>query len=107
MVKIIFIFYVCYIIVVVGFSYLMTILLLFFILFFLVIGESIVLNYLLWFVLEIVFYDKCGLYFLIYGIYWDIFWMCGLVIGVVILSKLNGSMLFYICVSFLLVGGIV
>ena len=29
------------------------------------------------------------------------------VIGAVILSKLNGSMLFYICASFLLVGGIV
>ena len=73
----------------------------------LVIGESIALNHLLRFVSEIAPHDKRGLYFSIYGIHWDISRTCNAVIGAVILSKLNGSMLFYICASFLLVGGIV
>ncbi|PFJ38996.1 MFS transporter [Bacillus thuringiensis] len=107
MAKIILISYACYTIAAVGFSYSMTILSLFFTLLFLVIGESIALNHLLRFVSEIAPHDKRGLYFSIYGIHWDISRTCGPVIGAVLLSKLNGSMLFYICASFLLVGGIV
>ncbi|PEQ92081.1 MDR family MFS transporter [Bacillus cereus] len=107
MAKIILISYACYTIAAVGFSYSMTILSLFFTLLFLVIGESIALNHLLRFASEIAPHDKRGLYFSIYGIHWDISRTCGPVIGAVLLSKLNGSMLFYICASFLLVGGIV
>ncbi|HDR6216198.1 MULTISPECIES: MFS transporter [Bacillus cereus group] len=107
MTKIILISYACYTIAAVGFSYSTTIFSLFFTLLFLVIGESIALNHLLRFVSEIAPHDKRGLYFSIYGIHWDISRTCGPIIGAVILSKLNGSMLFYICASFLLVGGIV
>ncbi|WP_241745573.1 MFS transporter, partial [Bacillus thuringiensis] len=107
MAKIILISYACYTIAAVGFSYSTTILSLFFTLLFLVIGESIALNHLLRFVSEIAPHDKRGLYFSIYGIHWDISRTCGPIIGAVILSKLNGSILFYICASFLLVGGIV
>lgn len=107
MAKIILISYACYTIAAVGFSYSTTLLSLFFTLLFLVIGESIALNHLLRFVSEIAPHNKRGLYFSIYGIHWDISRTCGPVIGAVLLSKLNGSMLFYICASFLLVGGIV
>ena len=68
----------------------------------LVIGESIALNHLLRFVSEIAPHNKRGLYFSIYGIHWDISRTCGPVIGAVLLSNLNGSMLFYICASFLI-----
>lgn len=107
MTKIILISYICYTIAAIGYSYSTTMLSLFFTLLFLVIGESIALNHLLRFVSEIAPTDKRGLYFSIYGIHWDISRTCGPVIGAVLLSKLNGSMLFYICASFLLVGGIV
>lgn len=107
MTKIILISYTCYTIAAIGYSYSTTMLSLFFTLLFLVIGESIALNHLLRFVSEIAPTDKRGLYFSIYGIHWDISRTCGPVIGAVLLSKLNGSMLFYICACFLLVGGIV
>ena len=51
--------------------------------------------------------DKRGLYFSIYGLHWDVSRTCGPVIGAVLLSKLNGSMLFYICACFLTIGGII
>ncbi|MGE7887057.1 MDR family MFS transporter [Bacillus cereus] len=107
MAKIILISYACYIMAAVGYSYSTTMLSLFFTLFFLVIGESIAFNHLLRFVSEISPHDKRGLYFSIYGIHWDISRTCGPVIGAVLLSKLSGSILFYICACFLLVGGIV
>ncbi|PFJ16591.1 MFS transporter [Bacillus cereus] len=105
--KIILISYTCYTIAAIGYGYSATISSLFFTLLFLVIGESISLNHLLRFVSEIAPNDKRGLYFSIYGIHWDISRTCGPVIGAVLLSKLNGSMLFYICASVLIVGGIV
>ncbi|MBE5106785.1 MFS transporter [Bacillus thuringiensis] len=107
MTKIILISYTCYTIAAIGYGYSATISSLFFTLLFLVIGESIALNHLLRFVSEIAPNDKRGLYFSIYGIHWDISRTCGPIIGAVLLSKLNGSMLFYICASFLIVGGIV
>ena len=78
-----------------------------FTLLFLVIGGSIALNHLLRFVSEIAPTDKRGLYFSIYGLHWDISRTCGPVLGAVLLSKLNGSMLFYICACFLIIGGII
>ena len=74
---------------------------------FLVIGGSMALNHLLRFVSEIAPSDKRGLYFSIYGLHWDVSRTCGPVIGAVLLSKLNGSMLFYICACFLTIGGII
>ncbi len=74
---------------------------------FLVIGESVAFNHLLRFVSEIAPTDKRGLYFSIYGLHWDVSRTCGPVIGAVLLSKLNGSMLFYICACFLTIGGII
>ena len=50
--------------------------------------------------------DKRGLYFSIYGLHWDISRTCGPVLGAVLLSKLNGSMLFYICACFLIIGAL-
>ncbi|EJS76694.1 MDR family MFS transporter [Bacillus cereus] len=107
MAKIILISYTCYTIAAIGYGYSATISSLFFTLLFLVIGESIALNHLLRFVSEIAPTEKRGLYFSIYGIHWDISRTCGPVIGAVLLSKLNGSILFYICACFLFVGGIV
>ncbi|MBF7146837.1 MDR family MFS transporter [Bacillus toyonensis] len=107
MTKIILISYACYTIAAIGYGLSATISSLFFTLLFLVIGESIALNHLLRFVSEIAPTDKRGLYFSIYGIHWDISRTCGPVIGAVLLSKLNGNMLFYICACFLIVGGIV
>ncbi len=45
--------------------------------------------------------------FSIYGLHWDISRTCGPVLGAVLLSKLNGSMLFYICACFLIIEGII
>ncbi len=41
------------------------------------------------------------------ALHWDVSRTCGPVIGAVLLSKLNGSMLFYICACFLTIGGII
>ncbi|AZJ20979.1 MULTISPECIES: MDR family MFS transporter [Bacillus] len=106
MAKIILISYTCYTIAAIGYGISTTITSLFFTLLFLVIGESIALNHLLRFVSEIAPTDKRGLYFSIYGLHWDISRTCGPVIGAVLLSKLNGSILFYICTCFLIAGGI-
>ncbi|MCU5224387.1 MDR family MFS transporter [Bacillus tropicus] len=106
MTKIIVISYACYTIAAIGYGFSATISSLFFTLLFLVIGESIALNYLLRFVSEIAPSDKRGLYFSIYGLHWDISRTCGPVLGAVLLSKLNGSILFYICACFLIAGGI-
>ncbi len=47
----------------------------------------------------------CIFQFTVYiGIYLE---RVGPVIGAVLLSKLNGSMLFYICACFLIIGGII
>ncbi|MGK0532688.1 MDR family MFS transporter [Bacillus sp. 'calajunan'] len=107
MAKIILISYTCFTITAIGYGFSATILSLFFTLLFLVIGESIAFNHLLRFVSEIAPTDKRGLYFSIYGLHWDISRTCGPVIGAVLLSKLNGSMLFYICACFLIIGGII
>lgn len=107
MAKIILISYTCYTIAAIGYGLSEIIASLFFTLLFLVIGESIALNHLFRFVSEIAPTDKRGLYFSIYGLHWDISRTCGPVIGAVLLSKLNGSMLFYICACFLVVGGII
>lgn len=106
MTKIILISYTCFTIAAIGYGFSATILSLFFTLLFLVIGESIAFNHLLRFVSEIAPTDKRGLYFSIYGLHWDISRTCGPVLGAVLLSQLNGSMLFYICACFLIVGGI-
>ncbi|MEY2301234.1 MDR family MFS transporter [Bacillus tropicus] len=106
MAKIIVISYTCYTIAAIGYGLSATISSLFFTLLFLVIGESIALNHLLRFVSEIAPSDKRGLYFSIYGLHWDISRTCGPVLGAVLLSKLNGSILFYICACFLIAGGI-
>ncbi|PFD84883.1 MFS transporter [Bacillus anthracis] len=106
MTKIILISYTCYTIAAIGYGFSATISSLFFTLLFLVIGESIALNHLFRFVSEIAPTDKRGLYFSIYGLHWDISRTCGPVIGAVLLSKLNGSILFYICACFLIAGGI-
>ena len=106
MAKIILISYTCYTIAAIGYGLSTTISSLFFTLLFLVIGESIALNHLLRFVSEIAPIDKRGLYFSIYGLHWDISRTCGPVIGAVLLSKLNGSMLFYICACFLIIGAL-
>ncbi|HDR7915275.1 MDR family MFS transporter [Bacillus pretiosus] len=107
MAKIILISYTCFTIAAIGYGFSATILSLFFTLLFLVIGESIAFNHLLRFVSEIAPTHKRGLYFSIYGLHWDISRTCGPVIGAVLLSKLNGSMLFYICACFLIIGGII
>ncbi|WP_242239775.1 MFS transporter [Bacillus cereus group sp. BfR-BA-01309] len=107
MAKIILISYTCYTITAIGYGLSEIIASLFFTLLFLVIGESIALNHLFRFVSEIAPTDKRGLYFSIYGLHWDISRTCGPVIGAVLLSKLNGSMLFYICACFLVFGGII
>ncbi len=107
MAKIILIAYTCFTIAAIGYGFSATILSLFFTLLFLVIGESVAFNHLLRFVSEIAPSDKRGLYFSIYGLHWDVSRTCGPVIGAVLLSKLNGSMLFYICACFLVVGGII
>lgn len=107
MTKIIVISYACYTISAIGYGFSATISSLFFTLLFLVIGESIALNHLFRFVSEIAPTDKRGLYFSIYGLHWDISRTCGPVLGAVLLSKLNGSMLFYICACFLIAGGII
>ncbi|MED3127018.1 MDR family MFS transporter [Bacillus wiedmannii] len=107
MAKIILISYTCFTIAAIGYGFSATISSLFFTLLFLVIGESIALNHLLRFVSEIAPTDKRGLYFSIYGLHWDISRTCGPVLGAVLLSQLNGSMLFYICACFLVVGGII
>ncbi|MEZ2649017.1 MDR family MFS transporter [Bacillus wiedmannii] len=107
MAKIIIISYACYTVAALGYGLSATIASLFFTLLFLVIGGSIALNHLLRFVSEIAPSDKRGLYFSIYGLHWDISRTCGPVIGAVLLSKLNGSMLFYICACFLIIGGII
>ncbi|MED2016229.1 MFS transporter [Bacillus wiedmannii] len=107
MAKIILISYTCFTIAAIGYGFSATILSLFFTLLFLVIGESIAFNHLLRFVSEIAPTNKRGLYFSIYGLHWDISRTCGPVIGAVLLSKLNGSMLFYICACFLIIGGII
>lgn len=107
MTKIILISYICFTIAAIGYGFSATISSLFFTLLFLVIGESIALNHLLRFVSEIAPTDKRGLYFSIYGLHWDISRTCGPVLGAVLLSQLNGSMLFYICACFLVVGGII
>lgn len=107
MAKIIIISYTCYIVAAIGYGLSATIVSLFFTLLFLVIGESIALNHLLRFVSEIAPSDKRGLYFSIYGLHWDVSRTCGPVIGAVLLSKLNGSMLFYSCACFLMIGGII
>lgn len=107
MAKIILISYTCFTIAAIGYGFSATILSLFFTLLFLVIGESIAFNHLLRFVSEIAPTDKRGLYFSIYGLHWDISRTCGPVIGAVLLSKLNGNMLFYICACFLIIGGII
>ncbi|TXR60947.1 MFS transporter [Bacillus sp. AY18-3] len=107
MAKIILISYTCFTIAAIGYGFSATISSLFFTLLFLVIGESIALNHLLRFVSEIAPTDKRGLYFSIYGLHWDISRTCGPVLGAVLLSKLNGSMLFYICACFLIIGGII
>ncbi|HFK1762770.1 MFS transporter [Bacillus wiedmannii] len=107
MAKIILISYTCYTIAAIGYGLSEIIASLFFTLLFLVIGESIALNHLFRFVSEIAPTDKRGLYFSIYGLHWDISRTCGPVIGAVLLSKLNGSMLFYICACFLVFGGII
>lgn len=107
MAKIIIISYACYTVAALGYGLSATIASLFFTLLFLVIGGSIALNHLLRFVSEIAPSDKRGLYFSIYGLHWDISRTCGPVIGAVLLSKLNGSMLFYICTCFLIIGGII
>ncbi len=104
--KIIVISYACYTIAAIGYGFSATISSLFFTLLFLVIGESIVLNHLFRFVSEIAPTDKRGLYFSIYGLHWDISRTCGPVLGAVLLSQLNGSMLFYISACFLIAGGI-
>ncbi|MBG9836647.1 MULTISPECIES: MDR family MFS transporter [Bacillus cereus group] len=106
MTKIILISYTCYTVAAIGYGFSATISSLFFTLLFLVIGESIALNHLFRFVSEIAPTDKRGLYFSIYGLHWDISRTCGPVIGAVLLSKLNGSILFYICACFLIAGGI-
>ncbi|MFK4413361.1 MFS family permease [Bacillus sp. RC251] len=106
MTKIILISYTCYTIAAIGYGFSATISSLFFTLLFLVIGESIALNHLFRFVSEIAPTDKRGLYFSIYGLHWDISRTCGPVLGAVLLSKLNGSILFYICACFLIAGGI-
>ncbi|WP_342714707.1 MFS transporter [Bacillus paramycoides] len=106
MAKIILISYTCFTIAAIGYGFSATILSLFFTLLFLVIGESIAFNHLLRFVSEIAPTDKRGLYFSIYGLHWDISRTCGPVLGAVLLSQLDGSMLFYICACFLIVGGI-
>ncbi|PES23775.1 MDR family MFS transporter [Bacillus tropicus] len=106
MTKIIVISYACYTIAAIGYGFSATISSLFFTLLFLVIGESIVLNHLFRFVSEIAPTDKRGLYFSIYGLHWDISRTCGPVLGAVLLSQLNGSMLFYISACFLIAGGI-
>ncbi|HDR4733651.1 TPA: MFS transporter [Bacillus cereus] len=107
MTKIILISYTCFTIAAIGYGFSATILSLFFTLLFLVIGESIAFNHLLRFVSEIAPTDKRGLYFSIYGLHWDISRTCGPVLGAVLLSQLNGSMLFYICACFLTIGGII
>ncbi|MBG9535476.1 MFS transporter [Bacillus thuringiensis] len=107
MTKIILISYTCFTIAAIGYGFSATILSLFFTLLFLVIGESIAFNHLLRFVSEIAPTDKRGLYFSIYGLHWDISRTCGPVLGAVLLSQLNGSMLFYICACFLVAGGII
>ncbi|MCC2374423.1 MFS transporter [Bacillus cereus] len=107
MAKIILIAYTCFTIAAIGYGLSATIVSLFFTLLFLVIGESIALNHLLRFVSEIAPSDKRGLYFSIYGLHWDVSRTCGPVIGAVLLSKLNGSMLFYSCACFLMIGGII
>ncbi|HHK5551074.1 MFS transporter [Bacillus anthracis] len=107
MAKIILISYTCFTIAAIGYGFSATISSLFFTLLFLVIGESIALNHLLRFVSEITPTHKRGLYFSIYGLHWDISRTCGPVLGAVLLSQLNGSMLFYICACFLVVGGII
>ncbi|HFJ9316973.1 MFS transporter [Bacillus anthracis] len=107
MTKIIVISYACYTIAAIGYGFSATISSLFFTLLFLVIGESIALNHLFRFVSEIAPTDKRGLYFSIYGLHWDISRTCGPVLGAVLLSKLNSSMLFYICACFLIAGGII
>ncbi|MDE7570702.1 MDR family MFS transporter [Bacillus tropicus] len=107
MAKIILISYTCFTIAAIGYGFSATISSLFFTLLFLVIGESIALNHLLRFVSEIAPTHKRGLYFSIYGLHWDISRTCGPVLGAVLLSQLNGSMLFYICACFLVVGGII
>lgn len=107
MAKIILISYTCYTIAAIGYGLSATIASLFFTLLFLVIGGSMALNHLLRFVSEIAPTDKRGLYFSIYGLHWDVSRTCGPVIGAVLLSKLNGSMLFYICACFLTIGGII
>ncbi|MBE7096869.1 MDR family MFS transporter [Bacillus cereus] len=107
MAKIILISYTCYTIAAIGYGFSEIIASLFFTLLFLVIGESIALNHLFRFVSEIAPTDKRGLYFSIYGLHWDISRTCGPVLGAVLLSKLNGSMLFYICACFLIMGGII
>lgn len=106
MAKIILISYTCYTIAAIGYGLSETIASLFFTLLFLVIGESIALNHLFRFVSQIAPSDKRGLYFSIYGLHWDISRTCGPVLGAVLLSQLNGSMLFYICACFLIAGGI-
>ncbi|KAB2459969.1 MFS transporter [Bacillus sp. CH126_4D] len=106
MAKIILISYTCYTIAAIGYGLSATITSLFFTLFFLVIGQSIALNHLLRFVSEIAPPDQRGLYFSIYGLHWDISRTCGPVVGAVLLSQLDGSMLFYICACFLITGGI-
>lgn len=106
MTKIILISYICFTIAAIGYGFSATIFSLFFTLLFLVIGESIALNHLLRFVSEIAPTDKRGLYFSIYGLHWDISRTCGPVLGAVLLSQVDGSMLFYICACFLIVGGI-
>ncbi|HDX9628515.1 TPA: MFS transporter [Bacillus cereus] len=107
MAKIIIISYACYTVAALGYGLSATITSLFFTLLFLVIGGSIALNHLLRFVSEIAPSDKRGLYFSIYGLHWDVSRTCGPVLGAVLLSKLNGSMLFYICACFLIIGGII
>ncbi|MCU5462809.1 MDR family MFS transporter [Bacillus cereus] len=107
MAKIIIISYACYTVAALGYGLSATIASLFFTLLFLVIGGSIALNHLLRFVSEIAPSDKRGLYFSIYGLHWDVSRTCGPVLGAVLLSKLNGSMLFYICACFLIIGGII
>ena len=106
MAKIILISYTCYTIAAIGYGLSATIASLF-LHYFLVIGGSMALNHLLRFVSEIAPSDKRGLYFSIYGLHWDVSRTCGPVIGAVLLSKLNGSMLFYICACFLTIGGII
>ena len=105
--KIIVISYTCYTLAAIGYGYSTTIWSLFFTLFFLVIGQSIALNHLLRFVSQIAPSHRRGLYFSIYGIHWDISRTCGPFVGALLLSKLSGSTLFYICALLLIIGGII